>query len=335
MAKIFVSYRRDDSPGHSGRLYDHLIAHFGEEQVFRDIEDIELGVDFVAAIQEAVGSCDILVAVIGREWLSIRGKDGQRRLDNPKDFVRLEIATALARGIRVIPVLVADAAMPSEEELPPDLVTLARRNAIEVDDARFRTDIDRLFHSIQQVVPELQAMKARAPVQATFVAGSTAEPPRPPPPAKRSHKGLIVGLVAVFVFLFLLLLGGLAETPDPVVEPPAPVATEPSPAPDTGTGGSGTAGQEAPVPPRPEVKPTPPAPAKEEVVSTPPRPRRQSQPAARPAPTPLPREPVEQPRPREESFEEEIISPSPGAPGFEEEALPPGQDPSFDEEIIQ
>src|ERR1043165_3354644 len=105
---IFISYRRNDSAGYAGRLFDGLSAHFGEDQIFMDIDYIEPGEDFVQAIETAVGSCEILIALIGPSWLTIENVTG-RRLDNPNDFVRLEIVAALARGIRVIPVLVQGA----------------------------------------------------------------------------------------------------------------------------------------------------------------------------------------------------------------------------------
>src|SRR3954454_18329783 len=109
MAGIFISYRREDSIAYAGRLYDRLQAHFGDEQVFMDIDTLRPGEDFVEAIQRTVASCDALVAVIGRSWLMAQDQKGQRRLDDPEDFVRLEIAAALERGIRVIPALVGNA----------------------------------------------------------------------------------------------------------------------------------------------------------------------------------------------------------------------------------
>ncbi|EPX59281.1 hypothetical protein D187_003185 [Cystobacter fuscus DSM 2262] len=163
MARIFVSYRRDDSPGHTGRLYDHLVTHFGEKLVFRDIETIEPGADFVHAIEEAVESCGVLLAVIGPQWLGARDKQGRRRLDNPEDFVRLEVATALSRDVRVIPVLVGGATVPSEEELPPDLAPLARRNAIEISDPRFRSDMAHLIRAIQSALGEKPTPAAGVP----------------------------------------------------------------------------------------------------------------------------------------------------------------------------
>jgi hypothetical protein len=113
MSRIFISYRRDDSAGYAGRLYDRLAAHFEPENVFMDIDAIEPGLDFVEVIEQAVGSCDVLIALIGKQWLAIKDGQGRRRLENPEDFVRLEIKTALDRNIRVIPALVGGAAMPN------------------------------------------------------------------------------------------------------------------------------------------------------------------------------------------------------------------------------
>lgn len=146
---IFVSYRRDDSSGHAGRLSDRLVEHFGRDRIFVDIDTIEPGEDFVTVIENAVGSCEILIAVIGRNWLSASGSG---RLDNRNDFVRLEIATALRRDIRVIPVLVQRASVPKPEDLPEDLVKLTRRNAIELSDLRWQSDVDQLISVMEKVL---------------------------------------------------------------------------------------------------------------------------------------------------------------------------------------
>ena len=101
MSKIFISYRREDSGGYAGRLYDRLSRHFGKDQVFMDIDHIEPGEDFVALIGQQVGTCKILIALIGRNWVNAADKAGARRLDDPEDFVRVEIASALASNVRV------------------------------------------------------------------------------------------------------------------------------------------------------------------------------------------------------------------------------------------
>src|SRR5258707_12715094 len=102
MGGIFISYRRDDSGAYAGRLRDALSHHFGAEQVFRDIDSVDPGERFPRLIEQAVGSCDALLALIGPTWLSITDDAGRRRLDAPEDYVRLEIATALARGDDVL-----------------------------------------------------------------------------------------------------------------------------------------------------------------------------------------------------------------------------------------
>lgn len=146
--RIFISYRRADSQGSAGRLYDRLARTFGKGLVFRDVEEIEYGEDFIQAIDQAVGACEVLIAVIGNQWVAAQDSEGRRRLDNPHDFVRLEIATALRRGIRVIPALVDDARMPSEADLPDELKELQRRNAIAVRNDSFDDDVDRLVRSL-------------------------------------------------------------------------------------------------------------------------------------------------------------------------------------------
>ena len=152
MPNIFISYRREDSLGHTGRLFDRLGKHFGKAHVFMDIAGIEPGVDFVEAIDKAVGSCDVFVVVIGKQWLNATDADGRRRLDNPEDFIRLELATALKRNIRVIPVLVQGATAPGSENLPEDLRMLSRRQAQEVSDNRWDFDVGELIKTIEKAL---------------------------------------------------------------------------------------------------------------------------------------------------------------------------------------
>jgi hypothetical protein len=149
--KIFISYRRDDSAGYSGRLFDHLAAHFGGRNVFMDIDTIEPGQDFRKVVHDAVGTCDVVLVIIGKHWLNVTDDQGRRRLDDPRDWVRVEIATALAdQRVRVIPVLVRDAHMPNPEELPEDLRELAWRNAIQLSDHRFQFDANQLIKVIER-----------------------------------------------------------------------------------------------------------------------------------------------------------------------------------------
>ena len=152
--RIFISYRRDDASGHAGRLYDDLVERFGDDRVFIDIDTIELGVDFGDSIEQALDRCEVVLAVIGRSWVKITDSAGLRRLDNPDDYVRMELEAALARGIRVIPVRVQGAPMPSSAELPEGLARLARRQAIELSDHRWRYDVGVLVAAVERVAGE-------------------------------------------------------------------------------------------------------------------------------------------------------------------------------------
>lgn len=156
MPKIFISYRREDSKHVTGRLYDQLEPHFGPANVFFDVDTIPPGVDFRVHLDHAVGQCNILLAIIGEQWLDARyqqgSRKGQRRLDDPGDFVRIEIQSALARGIPVIPVLIDGTRMPVEQ-LPKELCDLAYRNAAEVRSGRdFRDHVDRLIRDIEYLL---------------------------------------------------------------------------------------------------------------------------------------------------------------------------------------
>ncbi|HEY0323501.1 MAG TPA: TIR domain-containing protein [Pyrinomonadaceae bacterium] len=162
-SKIFISYRRDETADAAGRLSDNLIAHFGKDQIFMDIDYIEPGENFVQAIKDAVSSCQILIAIIGKGWLT-SSKDGvTRRLDNPNDFVRLEIATALSRNVRVIPVLIQGATMPATPDLPEDLNQLSHRHAFELSNMRWKRDVESLITSLQRILEKQQeAQQAKA-----------------------------------------------------------------------------------------------------------------------------------------------------------------------------
>ena len=148
--RVFMSYRRDDSADITGRIYDRLAPHFGRDAVFKDVDSIPLGIDFRKHLQDAVGQCSVLVAIIGKRWLDAGMESGKRRLHDTRDHLRIEIETALQRGIPVIPVLVQGASMPAEEDLPVPLQPLAYRNAITVrPDPDFHSDMDRLIKGIQ------------------------------------------------------------------------------------------------------------------------------------------------------------------------------------------
>jgi hypothetical protein len=152
--RIFISYRRGDTAGHAGRLSDGLSARFGPESVFMDLDAIAPGTDFEAKIRDEVSACDVVLVLIGDQWSTVSSQDGRRRIDDPGDYVRQEVAAALARdGLTVVPVLVEGARMPGPAELPDDLKRLARINAIELSDQRWRFDIGRLEDAIARALP--------------------------------------------------------------------------------------------------------------------------------------------------------------------------------------
>jgi hypothetical protein len=169
MSGIFISYRREDCAPYAGRLYDRLSAHFGAKNLFMDVDDILPGADFAAHIGAKIGSCDALIAVIGKDWLTACDANGRSRLTDPNDFVALELASALRRGILVIPALVGGAVMPKPEELRGDLRELAGKNAVTLRDDNFLRDADVLIQSLKAfpalrkhpVRPEVASVRAR------------------------------------------------------------------------------------------------------------------------------------------------------------------------------
>jgi tetratricopeptide (TPR) repeat protein len=151
---IFVNYRRDDSTATAGRLHDRLAQRFGRKTLFMDIDHIPPGVDFVTHLNNQVAACDVFLAIIGPNWLNVTNEKGERRLDTADDFVAIEIAAALARNIRVIPVLVEGARMPKLGELPKSLKPLARRQAIDLGQAQFGRDAEALIEKISEALGE-------------------------------------------------------------------------------------------------------------------------------------------------------------------------------------
>ena len=291
MPGIFISYRREDSPGHAGRIFDRLRSRFGSDVVFMDVTAIEAGVDFVDVLHKAVGSCDALLAVIGPQWLSAT-HGGKRRLDDPRDYVRLEIAGALERNVRVLPVLVEGATVPSVEALPADLHALTRRQAIELRDARWDDDIERLVDGLEKV------LKAGSSLPRAVTSRADAPPSAPSPDADRASaktstgRGIAIGAVAVVVLAVTVALawrGGLLPGSSPRTR------TDPL-------------GQTAGVPPAQSAAALGPRPAPASVEGTVTRPveeplgvkgsRPEPQPAATPlAQPPAPTAPTPSPRP--------------------------------------
>src|SRR5262245_28822469 len=158
MPTTFISYRRDDAAGYAGRLHEALENRLGRNRVFRDVDTLEPGQDFVEAIESRLADCRVFLAMIGREWLDARDSAGRRRLDQPDDYVRLEIVNALSRrNVRVIPVLIEGASMPPAESLPEDVRPLTRKQAVHLRDDAWDHDVDRLASVIAEVTPTSSA----------------------------------------------------------------------------------------------------------------------------------------------------------------------------------
>jgi hypothetical protein len=186
--KVFITYRREETAAHAGRLYDAMVARFGEGNVFMDV-DMAPGVDFVERITEAVAACHVLIVVMGPRWATVQDEQGRARLADPEDFVRLEVETALRRpDVTPIPVLVAGARMPNREDLPPEVRAITRRNALELGDQRWRHDVGRLISTLDELLAEIPvapsppspeprlATGKAAPADAARTAGQTAPP---------------------------------------------------------------------------------------------------------------------------------------------------------------
>lgn len=177
---IFISYRRSDSIAEAGRVYDKLVEAFGSERIFKDVDNIPYGADFVDYLDQAVAQCDVLIPLIGRSWLTVADSHGNRRLDDPNDFVRIEIASALKRDILVLPVLIGGATMPGPSDLPNDLQSLARRNAAQ---ARYDPD----FHSdMRRIVAKLEGYFADRGIATTSDRSEVSSPKQDTAPQSQS-----------------------------------------------------------------------------------------------------------------------------------------------------
>lgn len=201
--KVFICYRREDTAAHAGRLYDSMVARFGERNVFMDVE-IEPGVDFVERITSVVSGCLVLIVVMGREWATVEGPDGGARIADPDDFVRLEVETALRRPeVTPIPVLVSGARMPRPEQLPEPLRPLTRRNALELSDARWRYDVGRLQTALEDLIGELTATRDRATAAPTprepEVAPEAPVSPAEPPSWRLAAEGAALAAVSAAI----------------------------------------------------------------------------------------------------------------------------------------
>jgi len=223
--RIFINYRRDDSRADSGRLYDRLSAHF-PGKVFRDVASLEPGVEWHDAIARVIGQSDACIVVIGRDWLNITNANGERRLNDPRDTVRQEIVAALERKMRIFPVLVGGAKMPTEEELPPDLHSLCRRNALEITEQDWDEDLRKLISAMETALGVTQ--------QRQEVANQAK-------PTSSIGRWVFVGLGGLAALLVIGLFLSVGMRKPVVVVAPSPTATQVAPqGGDIGNAGSPT-----------------------------------------------------------------------------------------------
>jgi hypothetical protein len=191
--KVFICYRREETAPYAGRIYDAMVARFGVENVFMDL-DLDPGVDFVDRITKVVSSCVALIVVIGPRWTQLQNEDGGRRIADPDDFVRLEVESGLDRDdVLLVPALVGGARMPRREELPPELRTLARRNALELSEGRWRYDVGRLLGLLDELLPDdTESDRAAKPTP-------TPEPETPALGWRLALEGALIAAVSAFV----------------------------------------------------------------------------------------------------------------------------------------
>jgi TIR domain len=222
---IFMSYRRDDTRHVAGRLADDLTPHFGAGNIFRDIEAIDPGVDFVLALEQALKSCVVMLVLIGPQWIDARDAQGRRRLDSEFDWIRTEIAEALRRGVRVIPMLVEGAGLPAEESLPVDLRALIRRQALELSDSRWRSDVQRLVETLAKVPGLRRLTVADSPGAAAAATGSGST--RPPRAGKgQLWLGIAIGALGLLGVAAYLSEQSASYEPS---SPPSNLASNPPP----------------------------------------------------------------------------------------------------------
>jgi len=159
--EVFVAYRRRDSPGHAGRIGERVMREFGRGQVFKDVDSLPPGRDFVDVVRERLQQAVLMVVIIGPRWLTLTNNSGTRRLDDAADLHREEIRSALTRGIDVFPVLVDGASIPAPEDLPEDIRPLARRYAIEMSETRWEYDLARLLEAAADTLWRASARKTK------------------------------------------------------------------------------------------------------------------------------------------------------------------------------
>jgi hypothetical protein len=216
--RIFISYRREETAYPAGWLYERLTDRFGGGRIFKDVDSINLGDDFVDVISRAVASCDVLLVLIGEGWSTIRDAQGKRRLDDRDDFVRLEIEAALTRQVRVIPVLVDGARMPRADELPESLEKLVRKQSLELSPSRFEFDTGRLMKVLDSTLAESRNNHQDASSETAAKGAAASTPPDAQtadrPRRRTARTWILTAVGAAVVVIVLVVAASLASTRD-------------------------------------------------------------------------------------------------------------------------
>lgn len=207
---IFISYRHKDTQGEASRLADDLRAALPDVQIFRDVETIAPGEDFVVALERALSECSVMLVLIGPIWLETRDAQGRRKIDDSNDWTRLEVATGLKRNVRVIPVTCRDAPLPASEELPEDIRDLRRRQAFQLDNDRWRYDFEQLVEKLAQSEGFKRAQRTAA--------SAPLAPAAPPEPPRKSTKRWL--MIAAGVVVVVVVIASMLESDPGLVVPP-------------------------------------------------------------------------------------------------------------------
>lgn len=216
--KIFISYRREDTSGESGRLKDTLEQIFGKESIFYDVETLEAGLNFDQSIAKALNESKVLLAMIGPHWMKVADSKGVKRLQNPEDWVRKEIAEALKRGLRVIPVLVNGADMPSSDELPDDLKELSLKHAQELTSSRWSYDVGVLTKVLEKLISKNPETIPQPKTEQSSPRSFVAPTPEPKTWWSKNYKWLIGCIIAFFVIYIMIPSENSETTEDTFAE---------------------------------------------------------------------------------------------------------------------
>jgi len=220
MPGIFINYRREDSEGYAITLQDRLAKHFGEKQLFMDVDNIEPGLDFMEAIEKSLSSCHVVLVLIGARWLDAKDEQGIRRLENPDDPLRIEIERALCSDARVIPILLHGTAMPESDKLPESLAPLTRRHAIEISSSRRDYDLERLLTTLEKI-PGLEPLASHE--EATEAEPAAAAHATPPPRSNALKHGITGAGITILLLITLALFNDDETTTQITPQPAAPV----------------------------------------------------------------------------------------------------------------